>query len=105
MRISFLIARRQSDLAIAPLRAVGVANPVQGGKFAFGKLANAVDNGFYHILAGTGKAFMAGQFTDIGNMFEDEILFATGGCKTHEIAIRCCLNLRWAIAQGHVRLK
>ena len=105
MGISLLVARWQSHLAVAPLGALGVADPVEGSKFALGKLADPFDNRLDHIFAGTGKAVMAGQSADIGNMFEDEILFATGGCKAHEIAIRCCLNLRWPIAQGHVRLK
>jgi len=105
MGISLLVSGWQSHFAVAPLRAFGVADPVERGEFTFGKLANALDNRFDHILAGTGKAVMAGQFADIGDMLEDKILFATGGCKTHEIAIRCCLNFRWPIAQGHVWLK
>jgi hypothetical protein len=68
-------------------------------------LTYAFHNRLDHILARTGKAIMARQFADIGDMFEYKILFATGGCKSHQFAIRCCLNLRWAIAQGHVRLK
>ena len=48
---------------------------------------------------------MLSQFANVGDMFEDKILFATGGCKTHEMTIRCCLIFRSAIAQGHVRLK
>ena len=72
------------DFAIFQTRTNGVAYPVERGKFALGKGANAFHNRLHHIGCGIGEAVMLRQGFDTYDMLQDKCLFSNGCRKGHD---------------------
>ena len=66
-------------MPVLHLRTDGVSDAIERCEFLFRKFPGAFDDRLNHIRRGIGKAIMAGQFIDVGNMLQDKQLLAGGG--------------------------